>query len=65
MTVDYPTTCPLCGVSLIGDLIPERSREFYGNATHFSQVVSVYSLRQDRIVAWACPACDGQWPRDG
>lgn len=50
--------CPKCGVSLLGDPIPEASREHFGGKTHFRRQVGIYSREQDRTVAWRCPDCD-------
>lgn len=52
--------CPACGVSLIGEPIPEKDREFFGGETHFGREIGIYDERTDRTVAWECPDCKHQ-----
>jgi len=56
--------CPHCKVSLQGDLIPMEHREYYGNNTHFSRLISVYDHNEDRSVAYRCPDCEHEWKRE-
>jgi rubredoxin len=56
-------TCPSCKVSLQGEPIPKRSREHFGNATHFSRKIGLYSRELDRTTAWRCPDCGHTWNR--
>lgn len=58
-----PDDCPHCGVSLIGDPIPEADRHFFGNATHFRREIGVYDRERDRTVAYRCPDCGKEWAR--
>ena len=55
--------CPKCGADFTGEPIPEISREHYGDATHFSRKVAIYSRDEDRTVAYQCPDCGAEWPR--
>lgn len=60
--------CPKCGVSFIGELIPEESREFFGGSTNFRREIGIDGGRAgiyDGIVAWRCPDCDHEWARAG
>lgn len=59
-----PDHCPACGASFVGDPIPEKYRRHYGSQTHFSRVVGITDLRQDRITTWKCPDCGHEWPRN-
>ena len=60
-----PDTCPHCGVSLLGDPIPQESLDkgYYGpGTTHFrrdfgAEVDGVY----DGVLYWVCPDCGGAW----
>lgn len=58
-----PEICPYCQVSLIGDPIPDESRQYYGSNTHFSRVIALYSRERDMTVAWRCPDCLKKWDR--
>jgi hypothetical protein len=51
-------TCPNCKANLVGEPIPEESREAYGGKTHFRRVIGLYSRERDRTVAWRCPDCE-------
>lgn len=59
-----PKRCPACNADFTGEPIPEESRHHYGDATHFSRVIGVYDYDLDRTVAWECPDCQHQWPRN-
>jgi len=66
--------CPKCGVSFIGEEIPEKSKKFYGKATHWRREIGIdggYIGVYDGIVAWRCPDCKhefargpGQWAQE-
>lgn len=47
-----------------GSEIPEEMQHLYGGATHFSRVIGIYSMDEDRTIAWQCPDCGQEWPRD-
>ena len=55
--------CPACGVSWVGDPIPEAVREHYGGATHYRREIAVYSLDLDRTTHYHCPDCGTEFPR--
>jgi len=56
--------CPKCNVSLIGEPIPEESKEFYGEVTHFRREVGIEVLGlYDGVAFWRCPDCNHQWDR--
>lgn len=57
------TVCPHCGVSLIGEEIPEKDREMFGGATHGSRLLGRVDPVRDRVVEWECPDCHARWPR--
>lgn len=54
--------CPKCNVTLIGDPIPEKDREFFGNSTHFRREIGMeYPEFYDGTVEWRCPDCKHLW----
>lgn len=56
--------CPHCGVSLIGDPIPEKDRHHFGKETHFRREVGIEIWgAYDGILYWQCPDCGGSWHR--
>lgn len=70
MSMADADTCPKCGTSLLGEPIPEDSRDrHYGGATHFRRVIGVeYDYRDphhyDGVSEWQCPDCgyrEGRW----
>lgn len=58
------TTCPNCGANLVGDLIPEKDRWLFGNATNFNRTIGVYDVHKDCTVRWKCPDCGYEWNGD-
>lgn len=64
MSLATDDNCPICGVSLIGDPIPESSRHMYGDATHFRREIGIYSQERDCTVAYRCPDCDHEETRE-
>jgi hypothetical protein len=60
-----PKTCPNCSADLNGSPIPDEyiKEGCYGDATHFSRVIGIYSIEEDRTVAWRCPDCEHEWER--
>lgn len=57
-------TCPICGVSWVGDPIPETHRQHYGGATHFRRLIAMYDVTLDCTTQWKCPDCLTLWDRD-
>lgn len=58
--------CPNCNADLQGDPIPQEYIEegCYGEGvTHFYRTIGIYSVEQDRTIAWACPDCGHEWDR--
>ncbi len=55
--------CPKCNADMRGDPIPEKDRERFGNKTHFSRVIGIYSIERDRTTHWQCPDCGHEWER--
>lgn len=53
---DEPKNCPHCGVSLLGDKIPDDIAEHYGG-THWKREIGIYDEALDRTVAFECPDC--------
>lgn len=58
-----PETCPHCSSDLRGEPLPEKNREHYGNATHFSRVIAVTHPGEDYARDWRCPDCGHTWRR--
>ncbi len=54
------TKCPYCGVSLIGQEIPEKDRESFGNATHFQRQIGIEERDDDFISSVMCPDCGAE-----
>lgn len=55
-----PLNCPHCGVSLLGDPIPEENQKYYAG-THWKREIGIYDWGKDRTVAYQCPDCKKQW----
>ncbi len=56
--------CPHCGVSLIGDPIPEDRRHHY-SGTHWRREIGIeYPRKYDGVWEWECPDCKGTWPSE-
>jgi hypothetical protein len=58
-----PKTCPSCNADFQGNPIPIRDRKHYGNKTHFSRIIAIYSRDTDRTEKWRCPDCKHEWLR--
>jgi predicted RNA-binding Zn-ribbon protein involved in translation (DUF1610 family) len=56
-------SCPKCKTSFIGNPIPEKDRESFGNATHFKREIGIYSRKRDMTVEYQCPDCGYTWDR--
>lgn len=53
--------CPHCGVSLIGDPIPDDIKEHY-DSTHWRREIGIeYPELYDGVWEWECPDCKGRW----
>ncbi len=73
-------TCPKCNSNLEGGLIFDTFMEQYGDeqkaleaadaygATKtegkWGRKIGLYSLAEDRTVAWRCPDCGHEWGRE-
>ena len=56
--------CPKCGADWFGSKIPEESRKYHGEKTHFSRVIGIEdSKRYDGVSWWKCPDCNTAWDR--
>lgn len=58
-----PHQCPACNADLTGAPIPEEYREHYGDSTHYSRAIGIYSIERDVTIAWKCPDCGHEWER--
>jgi predicted RNA-binding Zn-ribbon protein involved in translation (DUF1610 family) len=57
-------TCPACGVSLVGDPIPEPDRYLFGGSTHFGRAIGIEIPGvYDGVLYWQCPDCGHTWDR--
>jgi predicted RNA-binding Zn-ribbon protein involved in translation (DUF1610 family) len=61
--IDAPLDCPHCGVSLIGNKIPEEDRKWFGGKSNFKREIGIYDTVKDRTVKFRCPDCQGEWMR--
>lgn len=59
-----PLNCPHCGVSLLGDKIPQDISKHY-SGTHWKREIGIYDRDLDRTVAYRCPDCGKEWPIGG
>lgn len=50
--------CPACGVSWIGNPIPDDLKKEYGNKSHFPRIVEVRDWKTNKITAYECPDCE-------
>jgi hypothetical protein len=56
-----PLNCPHCGVSLLGDPIPEEWRSSYGG-THYKKEIGVeVPEKYDGVYYYYCRECKGEW----
>jgi len=58
--------CPKCNVSFIGDPIPDNIKKHY-SGTHWRRDIGIdggYIGIYDGIVAFKCPDCNHEFPRD-
>ena len=54
--------CPN-GCNLQGELIPEKDRHHFGDATHFSRTICVELPFYDGGAYYTCPDCKINWHR--
>ena len=55
--------CPHCGVSLIGEEIPEDIRQHYSPPYVWRREIGMeYPEKYDGIWEWKCPDCEKTWP---
>jgi hypothetical protein len=54
--------CPN-GCNLQGELIPEKDRQHFGTATHFSKAICVELPFYDGGAYYTCPDCKVNWHR--
>jgi hypothetical protein len=59
---DYIKACPHCKANLVGDPIPEATRELFGNKTHFHRIIAV--VDRDRCIHYQCPDCEKVIPNE-
>lgn len=65
--MNEPDTCPACGANLQGSPIPQEHIDkgcYSPGSTHYSRRIGIYDMERDRTVAWHCPDCGHEWPRD-
>ncbi len=56
-----PLNCPHCGVSLLGEPIPQDMAAHY-SVTHWKREIGVEDpIKYDGVYYWECPDCEGQW----
>lgn len=60
--MDDLSNCPNCGVSLIGDKIPDDIAHYYSSSFYKREIGIEDPLVYDGIIAWKCPDCKYQWP---
>lgn len=57
-----PTNCPHCGVSLLGELIPEDQLDGYPEGKHWKREIGVEDPEfYDGVYYYYCPDCKGEW----
>lgn len=59
-----PLNCPNCGVSLLGDKVPDEDQDMF-KTTHFKREIGVYDIDLDMTVKYKCPDCDAYWDKAG
>lgn len=58
--------CPECGVSWIGNPIPDDLKKEYNNRSHFTKLVAVPAKNNfSKIVAYECPGCEFNFRVEG
>lgn len=56
--------CPVCGVTLLGNLIPEDLRREYNNRQHYTRLVECWDWKANKLTGYECPDC-GEFFRNG
>jgi len=60
-----PENCPLCGVSLLGDPIPQDELKWHGDSTHWKREIGIERPEiYDGVFEWKCPDCLQTWPSE-
>jgi hypothetical protein len=58
--------CPICRSNWKTKPIPEQHRHFYGDKTHFSDLIGIEVQGfYDGVAIWECQSCKTQFPRAG
>lgn len=55
--------CPHCGVSLLGDPVPETEQPWFGNTHYRRDQHMVVKAIYDGVLYFQCPDCGGAWHR--
>jgi hypothetical protein len=58
--------CPQCNADLRGERIPQKWIDdgSYGpEDPYYYRTIAIYSMAQDRTVAFRCPDCGHEWGR--
>ena len=63
MSKEHLFNCPNCGVSWVDRPIPDEQLEVF-SGKFFLRIIGMYSLAQDRTVAYMCPDCKKEFPRE-
>lgn len=69
MNPDKYDKCPKCGVTWIGEPIPEKDREYFGDSTNFqANIMGVeyaypHPERYDGVSEYQCMVCKTRWGR--
>ena len=61
---DKERYCVECKADWQGKAIPLDSLKHYGNKTHFSRLIGIYSWEQDRTMHYECPDCRARYDRE-
>lgn len=51
------SNCPACGVTLIGNPIPEELRKEYANRKHFTRLIECMDWTTKKLNGYECPDC--------
>ena len=57
--------CPHCNANLLGDPIPENTRQHHSPLYYWRRDIGIeYPEKYDGIWEWQCPDCGGKWPSE-